>query len=140
MQDPHSDAAGDQTSSGRARPTTGRLALIGVAALAIAVVAYWFFFHGPGQGVTSPTGSTILELTGDGNAATEDFRVREGWSIHWENSGDRFTLAISGDRNFGTVVDQQEPGSGVTSPAGGGTYQIDVKAEGAWSLRVVQGE
>lgn len=140
MKDRHGDAVSNEAAQRRATSSSVRLAAIGVIVLVIAAVAYWLLFHGPGQNITSPSGSTILEVSGQRDAATDDFRVREGWSIHWENSGHRFAFAISGDRDFGTVVDQSEPGSGVTSPVGGGTFRLEIEAEGPWSIRVVQGE
>jgi hypothetical protein len=47
---------------------------------------------------------------------------------------------MSGDRDLGTVVEQDEPGSGVTSPVGGGTFRLEIEAEGAWKIQIVQGE
>lgn len=116
-----------------------RLAAIALIILAVtAAVVYWYMNNGPGQ--ASPAGSTVLQLEGAGNQSTEPFTVRPGWRIDWQNTGDQFLMAITGDRDFGTVVEQQEPGSGVTSPTGGGTYRIDVTAVGEWSITVVQGD
>ncbi|MBA2555949.1 MAG: hypothetical protein H0V12_01155 [Chloroflexi bacterium] len=116
-----------------------RLATIALILLAIiAAAVYWYVNNGPGR--ASPAGSTVVELAGAGNQSTEPFTVRPGWRIEWQNTGDQFFMAITGDRDFGTVVEQQEPGSGVTSPSGAGTYRIDVRAAGEWSITVVQGD
>jgi hypothetical protein len=126
--------------SERARPAW-LLPLLAIAVLVlISAIAYWFVTQGPGVGIISPRGSAVAEFSGDGDQTTESFSVREGWSIHWENSGSEFSFAITGDRDFGTVIDQDEPGSGVTSPVGEGTYQLEIQAEGPWEVRIVQGE
>ena len=122
--------------SRRTRWPTPVALLVGL--LALAAVAY-VLAEGPGQSLLSPTGSTVAELSGDGDQTSDAFDVREGWSIHWENRGDRFAFAITGDRDFGTVVEQDESGTGVTSPAGGGRYRLEIQAEGPWEIRIVQG-
>jgi hypothetical protein len=114
------------------------IAIVLIAIAALALAAWWYFNRGPGQ--ASPAGSVVLEANGDGNQATDSFNVRPGWRIDWENQGDQFSFAIRGDRDFGTVVEQQEPGSGITSPTGGGNYSIEVTSNGPWSLTVFQGD
>jgi hypothetical protein len=110
-----------------------------IAVLAIlAAAAYWYFNLGPGR--PSPAGSLVAEFEGTGNTTTDPFTVRSGWRIDWENSGDLFSFAITGDRDFGTVVEQTEPGSGSTSPTGAGTFQLNVTAQGSWRIQVFQGD
>lgn len=116
------------------------IAVVIVLIVVVAIGAYWLFTRGPGARLVSPAGSTVAQFRGSGDRITEAFSVREGWSIHWENTGDRFAFAISGDRDLGTVVEQEEPASGVTSPVGGGTFRLEITAEGPWSVRIVQGE
>jgi hypothetical protein len=119
-----------------------RLAGVVVALVGVAVVVggYWLLTQGPGRELVSPPGSTVAEFRGTGDQTTDTFQVREGWQIQWGNSGPRFAFAITGDRDFGTVIDQHEPGSGVTSPVGGGAFQLVISAEGSWTIVVVQGE
>lgn len=132
---------GTPTMQHRERSPDRRVRSIILLLLLVAVGAavYWLVFHGPGQALISPAGSAVIELSGDGDQVTDEFRVREGWSIHWENVGDEFAFAITGERDFGVVVEQTEPGSGVTSPVGGGTYRLEVQADGPWTIRIVQG-
>ena len=131
------DASGGETPPARRR---ARVILIGVIVAIVLGSGYWLLTQGPGTRLTSPAGSEVTEFSGTGDEVTDTFQVREGWEIHWQNSGDRFAFAITGDRDFGTVIDQQEPGSGITSPVGGGTYRLEITAEGEWTVEVRQGE
>jgi hypothetical protein len=45
---------------------------------------------------------------------------------------------VTGDMKIGKVIDQQGPASGVTSVPVGGTFRIEVKATGPWSITVLQ--
>ena len=128
-----------QTASSRRR-RAWLLATSVVVLLAVLVGTYWLMTDGPGAGLLSPAGSTVDEFSATGNVTTNSFRVRQGWSIHWESMSDSFGLAIRGDRDFGTVISLDEPGSGVTSPTGAGTFHLEVTAEGAWTIEVVQGD
>lgn len=110
-----------------------------VLALALLFGGYWFFTQGPGRQLLSPAGSAVAAFGGEGSQTTEPFQVREGWAIEWESTGDTFAFAIQGDRDFGTVIDIDEPGNGVTSPTGGGSYHLEVTAQGAWSITIKQG-
>lgn len=108
--------------------------------VALFAVGYWFVALGPGRQLVSPAGSNVAEFSGDGDQTTDSFTVREGWAIEWQSSGERFAYAIRGDRDFGTVIDIDAPGNGVTSPTGSGTFFLDVTAEGPWSITVRQGD
>ena len=101
---------------------------------------FWFFTEGPGQRILSPSGSTVAEFAGPGAMQTEPFSVREGWQIHWDSQSDSFELAIGGDQDLGTVVDVEESARGVTTPVVGGTFYLEVSAEGDWSITVIQGD
>lgn len=107
---------------------------------AVASAGYWILTQGPGRELVSPPGSIVAEFSGTGNQTTDAFQVREGWQIQWANSGPSFAFAITGDRDFGTVIDQREPASGVTSPVGGGTFRLEISADGPWTISIVQGE
>jgi hypothetical protein len=108
--------------------------------IGVAVVTYWFVTQGPGQRILSPPGSHVTEFSGEGNDTTGSFSVRGQWQVHWQNSGDHFSFAITGDEDLGTIIDQAGPGSGVTSVVAAGTFHIDVTAEGSWSVQITQGE
>lgn len=108
--------------------------------VAVAVGAYWFVTQGPGQRIVSPPGSDISSFSGDGDQTTSSFTVRGQWQIHWENEGNSFTFAIDGDEDLGTIIDQEEPGSGVTNVVAAGTFHLVVTADGPWSIRITQGD
>ena len=111
-----------------------------VGLLILAAAGYWLLTEGPGQQVLSPAGSTVAEFSGDTDQTTTSFDVREGWAIHWESTGEAFAFGIGGDRDFGTVIDVDEPGNGVTSPTGAGTYHLEIAAKGPWTVRITQGD
>lgn len=131
----HSTRASGATAARSRRPL-----LIATGVLVVAVVAYWLFFHGPGQRLLSPPGSPVAEFRGTGDETTPTFTVREGWQLHWDSEGERFALAIAGDRDFGTVIELDEPASGVTAPVGDGSFYLEVSADGTWSIKVLQGD
>lgn len=117
-----------------------RASLVALAILAAIVVAgIWTFAYGPGQRLLSPPGATVASFAGDGPQMTAPFSVRAGWAIHWESTGP-FSFAIRGDRDFGTIINTGEPGSGITSPTGEGTYYLEVQAERSWTIRISQGD
>ena len=107
----------DATRRNSRRPLI--LGLVGI--LLLAAAGYWLVTRGPGQQLLSPAGSTVADFAGDGDQTTPSFDVREGWAIHWESTGEAFAFTIEGDRDFGTVIDIDQPDNGVTSPTGSGT-------------------
>jgi hypothetical protein len=110
-----------------------------IAVLVTFVGVYWFFTQGPGLQIVSPAGSTVAAFGGEGNQTTATFKVREGWGIQWESQGTQFAFAIQGDRDFGKVIDINEPGTGVTSPTGAGSFHLEVTANGPWTISITQG-
>jgi hypothetical protein len=134
------DTGASHEPSPSRRPARVVLLLLLVIGAVLLPAAYWLMAQGPGTRLTSPPGSTVAEFSGTGDEVTDTFQVREGWDIHWQNGGDRFAFAISGDRDFGTVIDQREPGSGITSPVGGGTFRLEITADGDWSVEIRQGD
>jgi hypothetical protein len=123
----------------RGRLSTGWLLVAAVAVIAIAAGGYWYLTSGPGVRLTSAPGSTVADFKGNGNQTTGTFQVREGWRIDWQHDS-TFEFAIRGDRDFGAVINEQGSGSGVTSPVGGGTFNLVVTASGPWEIKVIQGD
>jgi hypothetical protein len=130
----------EATERARRRPSWAKAVLVAVLAVVLLIGGYWLFTQGPGRQLLSPAGSTVAEFSGDSNQTTGSFQVREGWAINWESTGQQFAFAIRGDRDFGTVINIDEPGSGVTSPTGAGTFHLDVTAAGPWAISITQGE
>jgi hypothetical protein len=130
--------------TGGVEPTaTGSRPWLWVAfALVFAIVVLagiWFLILGPGrQG--GPAGSVLVELSGNGDTTSVEFFARHGWQIQWETEAESFQLSIHGDPEIGPAIDQEGPGSGVTSPVPSGTFRLEVKSDGSWSLNVVQGD
>jgi hypothetical protein len=89
--------------------------------------------------VAPPLG-TILELSGTGDKQSESFIVVSGWQIVWQTDGGGFAIAVRGDQDLGTIVNQDGPASGATSLPSAGTFHLEVTAKGPWSLKVLQGE
>jgi hypothetical protein len=99
----------------------------------------------PSAGASAATSSdpgvpnAVVTIKGSGNDTTEPFDVDPGWQIQWRADAGSFALTVSGTIDLGTIVDESGPAVGVTSIGAGGTYRIDVTAEGAWSVTIVQG-
>jgi hypothetical protein len=123
------------------RRNRARAVSISVVALVLVVLGgYWFLVVGPGQRLVSPPGSDIVQFSGESDQTTSEFTVRGQWQVHWENQGDEFSFAITGDKDLGTIVDQTEPGSGVTNVVAAGTFNLQVHASGPWTIQITQGE
>ena len=88
----------------------------------------------------APPLGTILELSGTGDKQSESFTVISGWQIVWQTDGGGFAIAVRGDQNLGTIVNQDGPASGATSLPSAGTFHLEATAKGPWSLKVLQGE
>ena len=88
----------------------------------------------------APPLGTILELSGTGDKQSESFTVVSGWQIVWQTDGGGFAIAVRGDQDLGTIVNQDQSASGATSLPSSGTFHIEVTAKGPWSLKVLQGE
>lgn len=124
-------------SAGYRQPRT---VVAAVLALGVVVLGVWYFASGPGTRLISPEGATVVEFTGTADDVTESFTVRDGWRIRWSTSGEYLRISIRGDRNFGTVVDVEQPDTGVTSPPIGGTFHLEIAGAGPWTIAVLQGE
>jgi hypothetical protein len=127
-------------TDGRRRPGWIVIALVAILVLVVGIGVYWFLTQGPGNRIVSPAGSDITEFNGEGDQTTDAFEVRGQWQVHWENSGASFAFAINGDQDLGTIVQQEGPGSGVTSVVAGGIFHLEITAEGPWEIRIAQGE
>jgi hypothetical protein len=117
-----------------------RTLVAGLIIALLALFAIWFVLIGPGKRLVSPPGSAIARFAGSGDDTTETFSVRGGWRIAWESSGEEFAIAIRGDEDLGRVAEVHEPANGVTSPAGQGTFYLEITAAGAWSVTIEQGD
>jgi hypothetical protein len=128
-------------SVARLRSTSARGLWLVVGVLVLAVVGLGsYYFLARGTAPSAPARTDVVSFSGDGDDVTESFSVTEPWQIHWETEGPAFTFAIAGDRDYGVVIEQDGPGSGVTSPVGSGTFHLEVTADGPWRVQVFQGE
>jgi hypothetical protein len=66
--------------------------------------------------------------------------VIPGWQIVWQTEGSRFAVAVRGDQDLGTVVNQTVASSGATSIPTPGMFRLEITAKGRWSIKVLQGE
>jgi hypothetical protein len=81
----------------------------------------------------------VLQLRGTGKKRSAQFDVLVGWQIQWETQADHIVVEATGAKPLGKVIDEDGPASGVTSPPVGGTYRLQVTADGPWSITVIQG-
>jgi hypothetical protein len=130
-------------SATESRPPQGppkrrlRLVLVVFLIAAIAVVGY-VLTRPDSSDQAPPNRTTVASFQGTGDDTTETFNVTKSWRIDWKSTGKRFAFAITGDRDFGTVIDRKEPGSGITTAEGTGTFRLVIKAKGSWSARILQ--
>ena len=82
----------------------------------------------------------ILTMQGDSHDVSDSFEVKPGWQIQWQIDGSSIAIAITGDQNLGVPIDQTGPASGVTGIAQGGTFRLEIAANGPWSITVIDGE
>jgi hypothetical protein len=137
--DPYSNPRKSPLSSSIGRRYAATAAIF-IVLVAMGAAAYWFLTSGPGNRIISAPGSQLSEFNGSGDQTTTSFAVRGQWQIHWENTGKRFRFAVEGDRDLGTIIDQDGPGSGVTSVVANGEFHLVITAEGNWRVRITQGE
>ena len=112
--------------------------VVAVLVLVLALIAYAFFTGNDEVAQRLPGPPAPSELSGDGDQTTEPFEIGDGWKIDWSHSSENFAIAITGDRAPGTVVDRFAPGSGSTPAMDGGTFGLEIKADGRWTIRIVQ--
>jgi hypothetical protein len=98
----------------------------------------------PFSSITSSAGPDIaaaplLELNGNGDKRSSEFDVLLGWQFQWQTEGKRIAIRVTGDQDLGTVVDVPGPASGAASPPVAGIYQLEITADGPWSITVIQG-
>lgn len=114
------------------------LAVVVVAAIAALIVSQRDDSHSPASPTRgAPPAERVAKLSGTGDQTTKSFQVKKGWEIRWATTGTTFKFAITGDRDFGTVVDHQGAGGGSTYPIGSGTFRLQVSADGPWTVRIV---
>ena len=82
----------------------------------------------------------ILTMQGDSHDVSDSFEVKPGWQIQWQIEGSSIAIAGTGDQNLGILVDQDGPASGVTGIAQGGTFRLEIAANGPWNITVIDGE
>ena len=135
--DPQSPSATESARDAK-RPRRGRIA-VGVIVLAVVGVLVYVLLKPDGDKTSRPPArSVVASFSGRANESTKAFKVRKGWRIEWSHTGKKFAFAIHGDHDFGTVIDQKKPGSGVSSPAVSGTYSLEVTANGPWRIQIVE--
>ena len=128
-------------------PKLIRHALVLAVMVVVAVVGSFFAFRHDDRVASSssvPDISTlgaeqefVAEFKGNSDQRTKSFTVNEGWEIRWETHGQSLKVAISGDQNLGTVINQDGAGGGATYPVASGTYQLVITADGRWTITVI---
>ena len=80
----------------------------------------------------------LLDISGDGDAVSEEFSVSRGWRIQWQIDGPSIVLTLRDADGTTKILEQPGPAVGVTQPIPSGTFTLEINAEGPWTLRVVQ--
>ena len=120
------------------RPRRGLLLVLSGIVVVAVIAAIWFFAMEPGRS-GGPPSSVVAEFSGTSDQTTAKFSVRPGWQIQWQTDGETFKYSIAGDLDIGKVIDQQGPGSGITSPVPSGTFFLEITAKGPWQIKIIQG-
>jgi hypothetical protein len=77
----------------------------------------------------------LSPLSGSADLTTDPFTAQGVWQLDWETSGETFALTIDGEPDIGQVIDQTGAGKGTISPIPAGTFRIQVRAVGPWTIR-----
>ena len=123
-----------------ARFTRPVVLVVSASAVVLAILAAWLVWQSQQPPAGGDTRRTVAEFNGNGDLTTSPFSVSPGWQIHWQTEGPRFAFAIRGDYDFGTVISQDDAGSGVTTPVPTGSFYLEISAEGPWSVTVLLGD
>jgi hypothetical protein len=140
--DQYEGSAPAELTPGEDRNRRRPLTILAIVMVIVAAAALGFYLTRPdaNETTTSIERSVVAEFSDDGNLVTDTFDVERGWQIHWETEGTSFAFAITGGFDYGTVIKEKGPGSGVTSPVGSGNFRLEVKAKGPWSVKIIQAE
>jgi hypothetical protein len=95
----------------------------------------------PAAAPSPATGSTVVDLSGDGTLRSGPFSVDEDWVIAWQRTGTRLfsVQLVPADVDvFGElVVSATGPASGSSPMHEAGTFLVQVFASEPWTIRIV---
>lgn len=141
---PHGDDAAGAPTTNRRRLALALIVLVVAAAAVGAFFAFRGDDHKPSVDATSPRNGTtvaerdvVAEFNGSADQKTKPFTVNDGWEIRWETTGESLQVAIRGDLDIDNVVNQPAAGGGATYPVGSGKVQLEIKARGPWTIKIV---
>jgi hypothetical protein len=82
----------------------------------------------------------VLSIDGSDHDVSDPFEVRPGWQIVWQVGSGALAVMVTGDPGLGMAVDESGPASGAASMTEGGTFRLEIVADGPWEITVVDGE
>ncbi len=84
----------------------------------------------------------IKEFSGSETFSTEPFTVPDNWEIEWETKGQYLQILINSADSvpLGFAAEQIGPGKGTSIQEEGGTYYLDMNAQGEWKVKIVKKE
>ena len=101
--------------------------------LALLLVLFMFLL------IPASAEEVIKELSGSETVTVGPITVPDNWEIHWETKGQYLQILINSADSvpLGFAVEQIGPGKGFSKQEKGGDYILDINAQGAWKVKIV---
>ena len=82
----------------------------------------------------------IKEFSGTETMTTEPFTVPDNWEIQWETKGQYLQILINTADSvpLDYATQQMGPGSGTSKQEKGGSYILDMNAQGEWKVKILK--
>jgi len=82
----------------------------------------------------------IKEFSGTETISTDPITVPDNWEIQWETKGQYLQILMNTADAIplGYAVEQIGPGKGTSKQEKGGSYILDMNAQGEWKVKILK--